>query len=88
MKPNALPLAVYLVCVIWAVRESSKRWTALLWIAISFVSVLLLAYFLSLGASGYTFAIADVAGIIAMLVSAAVGWNYMKAHRRASPPNK
>jgi hypothetical protein len=86
MKPNALPLVAYLVCVVWAVAESSKRWMTLLQIAVSLVSVLLLAYLLSLAAPGYTLAIADLAGLIAMLVSAVVGWNYVKRHRRSRPP--
>jgi hydrogenase/urease accessory protein HupE len=54
---------------------------------VSFVSVVLLGYLLSVAVPSYTLAIADLAGIIAMLVSAAVGWNYMKTHRR-TPPNK
>jgi K+-sensing histidine kinase KdpD len=85
MKPNALPLAAYLVCVVWVVMESSKRWMALLRMIASFVSVVLLAYLLSRAVPTYTLAIADVAGIISMLVSAVVGWNYMKTHRRTPP---
>lgn len=85
MKPTALPLVAYLVCVVWVVMESSKRWMALLRMIASFVSVSLLAYLLSRAVPSYTLAIADVTGIISMLVSALVGWNYMKTHRRTPP---
>jgi K+-sensing histidine kinase KdpD len=85
-KPNALPLVAYLVCVVWVVMESSKRWMALLQMVASLASVVALAYLLSRAVPSYTLAIADLAGIIAMLVSAVVGWNYMKAHRRTPPP--
>jgi hypothetical protein len=85
MKPNSLLLVAYLVCVVFAVMKSSKRWMTLLWVVVSFVSVALLGYLLSLAAPDYTLAIADLSGIIAPLVSAAVGWNYMKTHRRPRP---
>ena len=84
---QALSLAAYLAVVVWALLKSSRRWMTLLRIVVSLVSVVFLGYLLTLAVPRYGLEIVGFLGIIAMLVSAAVGWNYTRTHRRTPPPS-
>jgi len=84
---RALSLAGYLAAVVWFVMKSSRRWMTLLWIVASLISVVFLGYLLILAVPRYALEIVALLGMIAMLVSAAVGWNYTRTHRRTPPPS-
>jgi cytochrome c biogenesis protein CcdA len=86
MNPNPFPLVLYLVAVIWAIVESKKRWTTLLWIVLSFAVVVSLAGLLAWMRPSLAPAFSDLAVVLAPLISAVVGWNYMRAHRRSPVP--
>ena len=83
-----LPIApvAYLVAVSWAILQSNRRWMTLLWTVVS------------LAATVGAFALAgviwpDLAGVLghlaaipSLLVSALVGINHMRSHRRPQVP--
>jgi hypothetical protein len=88
---NSILLLLYLVAAIWAVMESAERWATLLWVIVSLIALigsgmLLCLVFLSLVLPRSALDFVDLAAVIGMLVSAVVGLNHMRAHRRIAAP--
>ncbi len=83
---TALVPAVYLAVVTWAILQSNRRWMTLLWIFVGLAATL--GVFASL--AGIWPDLAAVLGhtvaIPSLLVSALVGLNDMRLHRRPQAP--
>jgi heme A synthase len=84
---SALPLFVYLAIVTWAIIESCRRWMTLLWIVVGLVATV--GMFAMAGAIWPEEAavLGHVALIPSFLVSALVGVNHMRSHRRKGKPS-
>jgi hypothetical protein len=78
--------AVYLVVVTWGILQSNRRWMTLLWIVVGLAATL--GVFAGLAAiwPDRAGALGHTALIPSLLVSALVGVNHMRSHRRPSAP--
>jgi hypothetical protein len=83
---TALPLVAYLIAVVWAIMESSQRWMTLLWIVLGLVAAIGTLFLLSLIWPFAAAILGHLAAILGFLVSAVVGLNHMRAHRRPQVP--
>jgi hypothetical protein len=83
-----LPIAPvpYLVVVTWAILQSTRRWMTLLWIVVSLAATV--GVFALAGAIWPDLAgvLGHVAAIPSLLISALVGVNHMRSHRKPSVP--
>ncbi|MGO9538988.1 MAG: hypothetical protein ACLPN2_00165, partial [Terriglobales bacterium] len=83
-----LPIApaAYLVAVTWAILQSDRRWMTLLWVVIGLAATV--GVFAGAAAIWPDLAgvLGHVAAIPALLVSALLGINHMRSHRRPQVP--
>lgn len=77
---------LYIAVVVWSLLESSKRLMTAVWIVVSLFLTLGVFFVMSLIWPELAGVLGHVAAIVCFLVSALVGLNYMRAHRRPSIP--
>ena len=83
---NALPLAIFLAGVIWAITKSAKRLITALWIVSSIAVVVGLLWVLSLALPYGTDILGHAAAPLVLLIPAVVGVGHARAHRRSVDP--
>jgi hypothetical protein len=88
---NALPLAIFLAGVIWAITQSAKRLMTVLWIVGSIAVVIGLLWVLSLAMPYGAGVLGHAAAFLVLVIPAVVGVGHARAHRRTvsatTPPS-
>lgn len=77
---NSIPPILYLLALAWIVSRSNKKLMTVVWSVVGFVATLAVALLLAVIIPNRAGAFGTLGALCGMLVSALVGFNYMKSH--------
>lgn len=75
---NPILAIVYLIVLAWVISRSERKWMTLLWALVAFAATLAAFLILALVISRWAEAFGTLGSFCALLVSALVGFNYIK----------